>query len=210
MREIILAAAILAGGLSIRAQVHQPGPRSDEIGAEKARPAELPKFDLAFEGGPPGKLVERIIQKIGTLNVIIPTELKNVQIPRIEVRQVNVSQLFAAITLASEKTVAFQTGFTTDIVGASRPMMQERTTKYGFMSQGPVTPESVWYFYANNPPELTAQKICRFYNLAPYLKEYKLDDITTAVQIAWRMLGESDLPELKFHEETPHRSWPAE
>jgi hypothetical protein len=45
--------------------------------------------------------------------------------------------------------------------------------------------------------------ICRFYQLSPYLDEgYKVEDITTAIETGWKMLGETNLPKLSYHKDT--------
>jgi hypothetical protein len=38
--------------------------------------------------------------------------------------------------------------------------------------------------------------------LGPYLETYKVEDITTAVQTGWKMLGDPSPPTLNFHKDT--------
>lgn len=45
-------------------------------------------------------------------------------------------------------------------------------------------------------------KTCRFYNLAPYLETYKVEDVTTAIQTGWKMLGEVSPPVISYHKDT--------
>jgi len=45
-------------------------------------------------------------------------------------------------------------------------------------------------------------KVCRFYQLTPYLETYKVEDIMTAIQIGWKMLGETNPPTISFHKDT--------
>ena len=45
-------------------------------------------------------------------------------------------------------------------------------------------------------------KVCRFYQLTPYLETYKVEDITTAIQTGWKMLGETNPPTISFHKDT--------
>jgi hypothetical protein len=203
MNNFILAAIIVMAGVQFSARAQQAPPAAtsparNAPGTSGATPAvtELPRFDLDFPGGNPQQLVQAIQEKIGTLNVIVPAEHKDILIPPIKLRQVTVSHLFESITLASQKTVTFQTG------SPSQNAFQERTLSYGFRTQGPVTPESIWYFHARQLPDFAEAKICRFYRLAPYLEKYSLDDITTAMQAGWKMLGEKELPELNYHQET--------
>ena len=93
-----------------------------------------------------------------------------------------------------------------------QPFQSTTTTSYGFRTKGQATPESIWFFYVDAPvppppsptppPPPEPQKICRFYQLAPYLGELKVEDITTALETAWKMLGEKSTPDLKFHKDT--------
>jgi len=46
------------------------------------------------------------------------------------------------------------------------------------------------------------QQFCRFYQLGPYLQDYSIQDITTAIQTGWKLLGVKSSPQLKFHPET--------
>jgi hypothetical protein len=51
---------------------------------------------------------------------------------------------------------------------------------------------------------LIPSKACRFYLLSPYLERgLTVDDITTAIQTGWKMLGDSSTtPSISFHKET--------
>ncbi len=51
-------------------------------------------------------------------------------------------------------------------------------------------------------PLYTKQKTCQFYNLEPFLKTYSVEDITTAIQTGWKLLGEENIPTLNFHKDT--------
>jgi hypothetical protein len=167
---------------------------------------DLPRFDLDFAGGTPQQLVDTIKERIGTLNAIIPVQHKDVHIPPLKMRQVNAAQLFDALSMASSRTIAYQTGFSDAPFGAKaqrRAQFQEMVVNYGFRANGPITPETVWYFYNGDRPEnLANQNVCRFYQLEPYLQKYKVDDITTAIRAGWKMLGEHDVPQLNYHEDT--------
>jgi hypothetical protein len=50
---------------------------------------------------------------------------------------------------------------------------------------------------------LQANKVCRFYSLAPYLDRHiTVDDITTAIETGWKMLGDSAPANISFHKDT--------
>ncbi len=166
------------------------------------------RFDLQFEGGTPAELVEAIEQAgVGTLNVIIPRDLADTEIPAMRVKHVTVPQLFEALTVASRKTVTwtYDSGFAPY---AGPRQYQQKETSFGFRTQGQPSATSIWTFYAERPPVTTSPppvpKVVRFYQLAPYLDQerYRVDDITTAIQTGWRMLGDEDPPTLNFHKDT--------
>ena len=49
----------------------------------------------------------------------------------------------------------------------------------------------------------SSAKVCRFYSLASYLERHlTVDDITTAIETGWKMLGENPLPKISFHKDT--------
>lgn len=133
-------------------------------------------------------MVEAIRKQIGKLNAIIPSEHKNVQLPPMKMQEVNVKQLFEALENASYKSV--KRGQTV------------HSFRSGFQSVGQITPESVWYFFAPNIESDDQPNIVRYYQLGRFLKEYKIEDITTAIQAGWKMLGEENPPKLNFHEDT--------
>jgi hypothetical protein len=55
-------------------------------------------FDLAFHGGPPGKLVEAIEKASGQkLNVLLSPNLSTSAIPRMELRSVSVATVFSSL-----------------------------------------------------------------------------------------------------------------
>ena len=80
------------------------------------------------------------------------------------------------------------------------PMQQ--TPRYGFRSAGPVTPRTIWYFYVEKTPPPIASRTVRYYQLAPYLTEFTMDDIGSAIEAGWNMLGEKHSVKLNFHQDT--------
>src|SRR5207253_153661 len=118
----------------------------------------------------------------------------DVQIPPMKLKNVNVSDVFQALQRASTKTVSWR---------AARNQYQQATEAYQFSTSGPVTENSVWAFSVSRPfarhPE---EKSYRFYQLGPYLDDLKIEDITTAIQTALKMLDAGEGPTLKFHPET--------
>src|SRR5262249_33696224 len=78
---------------------------------------------------------------------------------------------------------------------------------YGFrQAPGNISDDTIWYFYVDKPtlpPAYQVGKVCRFYSLAPYLDRHlTVDDITTAIQTGWKMLGDSPPANISFHKDT--------
>jgi hypothetical protein len=157
-------------------------------GAAFETDAEQPKFDLDFPGGSPKALVAAIEKATShRLNAIVPTEYESIQMPPVKVTGATVPSLFNALLAACQNTYVHTNGWI--------------LMNFGFSTRDQGT-NAVWYFFANRQPEPQPQKFCRFYQLADYLTDYKVEDITTAIQTGWQLLGVKSPPELKFHPET--------
>ena len=164
----------------------------------------LTKFSIDFPGGTPKELVAAI-QKASKrpLNAIIPEEFALTKLPPLKMNDVNVSELFNALDLASRKNEPY---ITPNTPGGTIRSYQQIQTGYGFRTSGNLSDDSIWYFHVETiPGQFTnpTEKVSRFYSLAPYLdRGLKIDDITTAVQTAWKMLGETSPPAISFHKDT--------
>ena len=164
----------------------------------------LTKFNLDFPGGTPKELVAAIEKAMNKpLNVIISDKDADVRLPPLKLNNVNVSDLFNALQSASTKVESYSAA--SAYIGIP-PSYQQMATSYGFKTDGTVTDDSIWYFVVTKPsvtPEVSPQKICRFYPLAEYLNRgFTVDDITTAIQTGWKMSGDPAKPELNYHKET--------
>jgi hypothetical protein len=170
----------------------------------------LTKFSLDFPGGSPKQLVATIEKAMAKpLNAIIPPEHADVKLPPLKMNNVDVPQLFQALELTSRKTESYVTSVGASIPGRRQvPSYSQMVTGYGFRTQGQLSDESIWYFYVEKPTVAPLQvsapeKICRYFSLAPYLdRGQSVDDITTAIQTGWKMLGEDNTPKISFHKET--------
>jgi hypothetical protein len=209
---ITLLGAVLLTTPALRSQpAEQP--------SVQAKPDALVRFDLDFPGGTPRQLIEAIEKASGKrLNAIIPAEYADFKLPPLRMKNVNVVLLFNGLERASRRTVMY----------ATRGAYNSAEESYGFRSEdpprgtrgfgrgggpelarpeSPVTDETVWYFFVEKAPKVEQAKVeqaktCRFYQLAPYLETYKVEDITTAIQTGWKMLGESNPPTISFHKDT--------
>lgn len=208
LKRFVWMIAAIAMLVAARAQAQrvlpgQPAPPFQWADAGQ-QTLELPKFNLDFPGGAPDMLIDFIneeLKNIAPVNVIIPQEYNEVRIPAMKLKNVNVQQVFEALGRASQKTVSTITGYSGPQL---QPMMQTYGTSYTFQATQPVTTNSVWYFVVQKPPQLPEeQKTCRFYQLGAYLEQgLSINDITTAIKAAYKMLGETSPPELNFHQET--------
>ncbi len=174
--------------------------------AATSEPSKLTKFNLDFPGGNPKQLVAAIEKATGRpLNVVIPDEYAEERISALRMTQVTVPDLFRAMELASMKTTPYRTSAG---VGSSYQFNQ---TAISFQTSGTLSDDSIWYFRGRQqPPDLSfletkpsPKRISRFYALTPYLEQgLKVEDITTAVQTGWKMLGDTETPNISFHKET--------
>jgi hypothetical protein len=174
--------------------------------ALQAEPAEeLPKFDLEYPGGPVDAFVmtlQHALKKVDEtffINIIVPTEFERTQLPPLRMRNVDVLQLFKALELASQKMIAYNTG---GIDAYNRSIQQAVSTRYGFTTTGPITRNSIWYFFAEEPPRTTPTKMVRYFQLGPYLTQFTMDDIGSAIEAGLNMIAEKHTTKLNFHQDT--------
>ena len=163
--------------------------------------SNLTRFDLNFPGGTPKELVEAIEKAwLKPLNAIIPDELANMRLPAVKMNAVTVPQLFEALGAATAKTLTYNYQGRYGV--PFQPGQQVTSTSYGFRTYGPPGDDAIWHFYYDRPNPPQEPKACRFYQLGSYLDNYKIEDITTAIETGWKMLGETERPEIKFHKDT--------
>lgn len=199
-----LALVLLAAAHLVASYAQQPG---QPFPGQAAVPYvdDLPKFDLDFQGGDVSELVESVqkeLKKVDAdafLNVVIPTEHRHYPMPPLKMRNVNVNQLFRALEMASQA----QANMDTRGLPAGAFRGQSFTAaRYGFQTSGPATRESIWYFYVVKTQEDRPSKALRYFQLAPYLSQYTMDDIGRAIEAGWNMLEENEQTKLNFHKET--------
>jgi hypothetical protein len=161
----------------------------------------LTKFNLDFPGGPPELLVKAIEKATGKpLNVIIQDDDRNANLPPLKMNNVDVEQLFMALSDGSSRTVYVTHG----------NQMSIDHSQYTFRTRDAnLSDDSIWYLTVISPHFPPDPKVCRFYSLASYLdRGFTVDDITTAIHTAWNLEGASGngtpepIPQLFFHKET--------
>jgi hypothetical protein len=123
------------------------------------------------------------------LNAIVAKEYEGIVLPPVKVSGATVASLFEALQMACQ--------------GLSSPTSDDGwfLLGYGFSTRETGT-NVVWYFSGTRNHSPNPQKYCRFYQLADFLKNYRVEDITTAIQTGWELLGVKSPPTLKFHPET--------
>jgi len=172
---------------------------------EPTSEAPLTRFNLDFPGGTPKELVAAIEKATGRpLNAIVADEFADTKLPAVKMSSVDVAQLFSALSLASRKTETIQNPGPGGRGGYGGYQMFQ--SAYGFKTEGKPTDESIWYFYVERPtppPAPPIYKVSRFYSLSPYLdRGATVDDITTAIETGWKMLGDTSPPTISFHKDT--------
>jgi hypothetical protein len=135
----------------------------------------------------------------------VPDEFASMKLPPLKMNNVDVPRLFQTLEFTSQKLEAYFIGTSYGGLGSQQQYQQMRTS-YGFKTLGTPSDDSIWYFYAEKPslpPLPPVTKVCRFYQLAPFLERgLTVDDITTAIQTGWKMQGDTSPPQISFHKET--------
>lgn len=182
-------------------------------GLEPARQApDMKHFNLDFPGGTPGALAAAISKATGVhLNLIIPVAYADTRIMPVKVEGVTVPDLFSAIGMASQRQMPVVTGTSANFGPAQKGIVY-KSVSISFQTQSaPITDESVWSFTSTGPTKEeeeilgaanAVQPVCRYFQLAPYLLDHSVEDITTAIQTGWKLLKVDPVPQLSFHEET--------
>lgn len=162
------------------------------------------RFDLNFDGGTPGDLIDAIKRARGkAVNAVIPEEFATIQLPPLKMNDVTVAALFEALRMASIKVVKHVTGtFRNPTTGDVSEQYSQKETGFGFRTNDrEPTDNSVWFFFSNRDEQVLPD-VLRFYHLENELEKYKIEDITTSIQTGWKLLGLEKAPTLKFHPET--------
>ncbi|MGA9779725.1 MAG: hypothetical protein ACLPRE_05830 [Limisphaerales bacterium] len=194
------------------ARIISPMPPRDDLGRYVwVEPTNsLPKFDLNFPGGTPEQLVKAIEKETGKpLNAVIPDDCKDLKMPAFSVKNVTVAQVFKALEQVSQQTERFTVLDPRDrSIGGNGSDVYINTSHYGFQTEGAPTENSIWFFYWDKgkehaPWQVLSSTVCKFYQLEPYLDAgYTVDDVTSAVETGWKMLGVTNPPAISYHKET--------
>ncbi len=193
----------------------QPPPIAGLVSPPRAEESKLTKFNLDFPGGTPQELVNAIQKAMGKpLNAIIPEEFEDERVPPLRMNEITVPELFKAIEMATMRTDPYVTSTSYSYGSGGKPNFsyQQLRTSIGFRTDDKVLSDNpVWYFHGREKiPNMAAleatlslPKVCRFYALSTYLERgLTVDDITTAIQTGWKMLGDTNTPTINYHKDT--------
>src|SRR5688500_17787691 len=207
--KILLLALLIVSQLAAFAQSGRIDPITGApivMAAPEGEPAEeLPRFDLEFPGGPVDGFVmtlQHALKRVDEdffINIIVPPEFERTELPRLKLRNVDILQLFKALEMASQKIVSYDTG---GMDAYNRSIQQAASIRYGFTTTGPITRNSIWHFFAQEPPRSTPIKMVRYFQLGPYLTQFTMDDIGSAIEAGLNMLAEKHTTKLNFHQDT--------
>ncbi|MBX3732332.1 MAG: hypothetical protein KF791_07025 [Verrucomicrobiae bacterium] len=172
------------------------------------------RFNLSFPGGTVVEFVSAVSKARGTpVNVVILPDDSQTMIPPLNMHQVDVPTLFAAVTQASSKSNQRYVA-----LGRGASQMQKVMEGFGFQATQTGTSETpeVWVLRVFRPPPeaipdepviavepVREPETVRFFNLESLLTHLTIDDITTVLSAGneLRTNGKERL-NLKFHKET--------
>ena len=177
-----------------------------------AEAPKLPRFDLEFRGGSPADLVKELSKAQGApVNAVIPSRFEDIQIPKLQLANVTVSEVFDALARASQRAVKIPTDQSAYGRGSVLYNYTQEQVGFGFRAALPISTNSIWTFFSSSPEDLLALPVLnqglKVFSLARYLGKpeqglHSVEDIITAVQTGWKMQKISPLPELTYHPET--------
>jgi hypothetical protein len=179
MKSLSIAASLLLAGLcTVQAQRADRTAPSDDFDPAEAR------INLEIDSIPIGELPAVLNKALGRqINLIVPPDAGHITLPPLKLHQITVPELFEALQVASSPA------------GVIEPL-------YTFQ----VAAGNVWIFKVLQPaapapsPAGTASQV---FALEPFLRNLKVEDITTAIQtVASMSAGPEARPSLKYHEET--------
>lgn len=206
----ILLTLVLPGAHAQPGQVPPPPAAAGtmRLNLSQGEAPKLTKFSLDFPGGTPKQLVAAIQKAMSKpINVIIQDADANEQLPPLKMSDVTLPDLFRALGDSSIKSVPYVTStfYGGGYGGGPSQSYQLGIEGYSFKTSGVATDESVWYFAVTKTalPSMNPTKTCRYYSLASHIEAgISVEDISTAIQTGWKMMGETATPDLRFHKET--------
>ncbi len=133
-------------------------------------------------------------------NIIVAPKLRETEIPEFELKNITLPDLFQALNnLSEDKSIQWQLSGSTEPIWVLNPApgtVSAPNSGFGFNPGAMVDPVTGMPLPANNG------RVCQILPLGKFLKDYKVEDITTAVKTAWSMMGDDAGAQLKYHTDT--------
>jgi hypothetical protein len=183
----------------------------DQGGQSSAAQGQV-RGSFAFPGGTAQELVEALKKnRQPAPNVIIPPKLKDTPIPEFELLNVTLADMFQALnSLSEDKSVQWQLSGSSEPIWVLNAVGGANNAGFapGFGPQPGFNPGGRYGagMQAGAFDPVTGlpmnMRTCQIIPVGKFLKQYKIEDITTAVKTAWGMMGNDGEAQMKYHTDT--------
>ena len=176
---------------------------------------EEPRLDIQFRGGTSEELVmfirARFHQKeLPPPNFLIAPEMRDVEVPPFDLQNVTVADVFEALNnLGGQEQGRWELSGSASPIWmlnpsqAIDPLTGARIRPNAFPSGfAPGFPGRAIDPLTGAPIRQEPQRRTAIYPVGTHLEDYKIEDITTAIQTAWEMMSGGTPADLKYHQDT--------
>ncbi len=176
LRPFTLLSVVLLGWLCLTATPSAFAQSSDT-------PA---RFDLQFPGGSPDALVKLLQEASGEpVNAMIPRSAKDIDLPPLNYRNVTVEEVLRPLQASESVPVEYH----------GRITMHSEGFEWQF-------DHGIWVMRVVTPPKNFEVFEVEPVNVRRLLEHYTIDDVTTAIDSAWKLQNAPAENQLLFHPET--------
>jgi hypothetical protein len=163
---------------------------------------------IRFDGGSPEELIRALRialhesdAKAHGPNVLISPSMKDAKLPAFELQNVTFTDIFQALNNVSDTSSSGKWVLS----GSSEPIWVLNPVQpphiYGVPAAIPISN----YTPGSRPPSGTRVSSCQIFPVARFLTNFKIDDLTTAIETAWGLsptVQKEPPGTLKFHKDT--------
>ena len=179
-------------------------------------------INLRFPGGNPGELIAELnlaySQQIGdgAPNILVGPQVREMEIPPFELNNVTLADIFEALNnLAGPGDPKWE------LSGSKTPIWVLNSKQVAIEPIDPLTGQPIPGGARNPSPQVIRNKgvgfdwmigqplgqqephrITSVYPVGKYLEDYRIEDLTTAIQTAWEMMPGATPADLKYHKDT--------
>lgn len=175
-------------------------PGAPGAAAEPAPEAKLYSFE--FPGGKAADFVEYLSSVApNPPNIMISPAMQEAEVPPFKLKNVSFEDLFQALNSMNTQGAG---GFW-QMSGSSKPIWVLNPGAGGSGGMLPVRMPASPPIYGVSGVQAAAPKEPKrtmIFSVGPYLGDYDIADITTAIETAWEMSGYPTQAQLKFHKDT--------